>query len=149
MAAAAGAAVGGTDGGATFPNGGLSGLSGGATGCGLRFLPSDRSNAPVFNVGIGISGCAGTVVSVSGSTMVGVTTTTNSVVEWFTFFDLNSAPRIGILAAPGVLLRMSVVRWSRRPEIAKLWLSRSSTSVSALRVESAGTVNPLMETELE
>ena len=53
-----------------------------------------------------------------------------------------------MLAAPGVLLRMSVVRWSSRPEIAKLWLLRSSTSVSALRVESAGTVNPLMETEL-
>ena len=35
---------------------------------------------------------------------------------------------------------MSVVRWSSKPEIAKLWLLRNSTSVAALRVDSAGTV---------
>jgi hypothetical protein len=99
-------------------------------------------------VGTGISGSTGWVVSVSGSTTVGVTTTINSVVEWLTLFDLNRAPRIGILAAPGVLLKMSVVRWSSKPEIAKLWLLRSSTWVSALRVDMAGTVNPLIDTEL-
>ena len=64
--------------------------------------------------------------------------TTSSVVEWVTFFDLKSAPIMGMLAIPGVLLRRSVVRWSSNPEIAKLWSLRSSTSVSALRVESAG-----------
>jgi hypothetical protein len=57
-----------------------------------------------------MSGSVGNAVSVSGSTTVGVTTTTSSVVAWFTLFDLKSAPRMGILAAPGVLLRMSVVR---------------------------------------
>jgi hypothetical protein len=106
------------------------------------------SNDPVSKTGTGIDGSTGWVVSVSGSTTVGVTTTTNSVVEWFVFFDLKSAPRIGILAMPGVLLRMSVVLWSSKPEMAKLWLLRSSTSVSALRVDKAGTVNPLIETEL-
>jgi hypothetical protein len=100
--------------------GGCSGLIAGAAGCGFRFLPSDLSNLPVFSVGIGRSGCLGSAVSVRGSTRVGVTTTTSSVVAWLTFFDLKRAPRIGMLAAPGVLLMMSVVRWSSRPEMAKL-----------------------------
>jgi len=85
-------------------------LVGGAAGLGFRFLPSDLSNPPVSSVGIGRSGWTGTVVSVRGSTTVGVTTTINSVVEWLTVFDLKSAPSMGMLAAPGFLLMMSVVR---------------------------------------
>ena len=52
----------GTGGGGRFPIGGLSGVIGGAAGCGFGFLPSDLSNAPVSRVGIGRSGWSGTVV---------------------------------------------------------------------------------------
>src|ERR1019366_5519670 len=84
-------------GGRGSPNGGP-GLTGGAAGCGFRFLPNDLSNPSGLRGEIGRSGWPGSVVSASGSTTVGVTTTTNSVVEWFIFLDLKRYPRIGMLA---------------------------------------------------
>jgi hypothetical protein len=62
-------------------------MAGGA-GLGLRFLPRESSKPFVSRVRIGRAGSAGGAVSISGSTRVGVTTTTSSVVEWFMFFDL-------------------------------------------------------------
>jgi hypothetical protein len=90
---------------------GIASLIGGGVGFGFSLLPNDLSKPLVFSVGIGMLGCVILTSSVSGSTKVGVTMTTSSVVEWVMFLDLKSAPRIGMLAAPGVLLRRSVVRW--------------------------------------
>ena len=45
--------------------------------------------------------------------MVGVTTTINSVTELFKFLERKRCPRIGTSPIPGILLRLSVVRWSR------------------------------------
>jgi hypothetical protein len=63
-------------------------------------LPQRLVKGASIQGGIGRSGCASSAVSVSGSTRVGVTITTNSVFEWLTFFDLNSAPRIGMSQRP-------------------------------------------------
>ena len=49
---------------------------------------------------------------------------------------------------PGILLMVSVTELSIRPAMANVCPSRSSTSVSVLRVESAGTLKPLIETAL-
>ena len=74
----------------------------------------------------------------SGSMIFGVTITTSSMVERFRFLERNSCPSTGMSAMPGILLKLSVVRWSRMPEMPRLCPSLSSTSVSALRVDSAG-----------
>lgn len=102
-------AAGGVFGGITSEPG-IASLSAGAVGFGFCLLPSDLSKPLVSNVGIGKLGCVIFTSSFSGSTRVGVTITTNSVVEWVMFFDLKSAPRMGMLAIPGVLLSRSVVR---------------------------------------
>ena len=49
---------------------------------------------------------------------------------------------------PGILLMVSVTVLSIRPAMANVWPSRSSTSVSVLRVVSDGTLKPLIEMEL-
>jgi hypothetical protein len=61
----------------------------GGVGFGLRFLPSESSKFFLSTVGIGRFGSVGGAVSAIGSTTVGVTIITSSVVEWFTFLDLN------------------------------------------------------------
>jgi len=55
---------------------------------------------------------------------------------------------MGMLEIPGILLMISVVRWSSRPETMKLCPFWISTSVSVCRVESAGMVKPEMVTAL-
>ena len=49
--------------------------------------------------------------------ILGVTITMSSIVDRFKFFERNSCPRMGMSAIPGTLLRLSVVRLSRMPEI--------------------------------
>ncbi len=72
---------GGSGAGTSSPYGGRSGFNDGAAGRGFLSLPSDLSKPSLLRVGIGISGCAGSLISLSGSTTVGVTRTTSSVVE--------------------------------------------------------------------
>ena len=69
-----------------------------------------------------MAGVLGAAVSdvISGSTIFGVTITINSMVERFRFFERNSCPSTGMSAIPGILLRLSVVRLSRMPEMPKL-----------------------------
>jgi len=92
--------------------------------------------------GTGHEGIAGGWVAgeLSGSTTLGVTITISSVTEWFRFLERKSCPKMGISPMPGILLSESVMRLSSSPEMAKLCPSFNSISVSALRVEMAGTV---------
>ena len=80
--------------------------------------------------------------------IVGVIITTSSV--WFFWCALlrNSRPRIGMSPMPGILPIVLVTVLFISPAIANVWPSRSSTSVSVRRVDSAGTRKPSMMTAL-
>ena len=67
-------------------------------------LGSVLSNLSLLSSAAGYFGSKDGGLSVSGSTIVGVTITINSVFEWLIFFDLKRAPIMGILAMPGVRL---------------------------------------------
>ena len=65
---------------------------------------TDLSNDGVSRNGIGFAGCAGAVRgALRGSTIWGVTMTINSVLLRLIDLDVNSLPRIGMSAMPGIL----------------------------------------------
>jgi len=66
----------------------------------------------------------------------------NSVLVLLIDRDRNSCPKIGMSPMPGTLLSRVVARRSRSPAIPNDCPSFSSISVSARRVEIAGTVKP-------
>ena len=108
------------------------------------------SKALESRLGVAIFGCSGSASGddVRGSTTVAVTMMTSSTTEWLKFFERKRSPRMGMLEIPGILLMISVVRWSSRPETMKLCPFWISTSVSVCRVDSAGMVKPEMVTAL-
>src|SRR5947207_4892965 len=104
------------------------------------------SNDGVSRNGMGFLGsCGGSGAALRGSTMCGVTMTINSVLLRLTDLDVNSLPRIGIFAIPGILFSCAWARLSRSPAIPNDCPSLNSISVSALRVEIAGITNPESE----
>src|SRR5262249_43915246 len=93
-------------------------------------------------------GSAGTSSAFSGRTRCGVISTMSSVSSARSALLLNSAPTIGSLLRIGIAAPSVWRTLSRRPAIANDWPSRSSTSVSARRVVSAGMRNPFSVTPL-
>ena len=80
--------------------------------------------------------------------IVGVIMTTSSVWFFWCALLLKSRPRIGMSPMPGILLIVLVSVLFIRPAMANVCPSRSSTSVSVRRVDSAGTRKPSMTTAL-
>ncbi len=78
----------------------------------------------------------------------GVTMITSSVSLRCQSADLNRAPRTGTSAAQGTWFTARIWLFSKRPAMAKLWPSRSSTWVEARRVLMAGTWKPWIWTPL-
>ena len=74
--------------------------------------------------------------------IVGVIITTSSVWSLRAALLRNSSPRIGMSPMPGIFDICEVTVLFMRPAMANVWPSCSSTSVSARRVEIAGTRNP-------
>src|SRR5579864_865690 len=86
--------------------------------------------------------------SFTGSTMRGVTKTRSSLLLRFMECERKRFPRIGMSPMPGTLLNCACARLSNSPAIPNDCPSFSSMSVSARRVESAGTVKPDIVTAL-
>jgi len=96
---------------------------------------------------LGNTGPVGTWSGFKAWTTRGVTTISNSSLDFSSERLWNSFPRTGIALIPGILFICSVTWLSISPAIAKLCPSRSSISDSARRVDSAGTVVPEMVIE--
>ena len=77
-----------------------------------------------------------------GRTNSGVTMTISSELLRFSTRDRNSLPIIGRSPMPGIFERLSVIRLSNNPPIAKLLPSESSISVLTRRVAKPGMVKP-------
>ena len=83
-------------------------------------------------------GSGGTSSGSSGRTSRGVISTISSVCSARSALLLNSVPMIGSRLSSGIACRSVCDRLFSRPAMANDWPSRSSTSVSARRVISAG-----------
>ena len=128
----------------------------------VRVGPAGESGIPpekagggigIVRVGAGRNGSTspgrlGVTPGESRRRMYGVIITTSSVVFFLYAWLRNSLPRIGISPMPGTRRSVSSMLRSSSPEIANVWPSRSSTSVSVRRVESDGTRKPSMVTPL-
>src|SRR5579885_2073843 len=118
-------------------------------GVGLLFCGTEAGR-PLSNLGtsrnlIGAAGGSADAVFVcTGSTIRGVTKTMSSLLLRLIERERKRLPRTGISPMPGILLSWTVARLSSRPAIPNDCPSLNSISVSARRVEIAGTVNPLI-----
>src|SRR6185295_14572884 len=107
--------------------------------------PSRPFSASAFGGGrnrLGLVGSGGTSSGSSGCTSRGVISTINSVRSIRSDLLLKKLPMIGRRLKIGTSAEDSCVRLSSRPAITNDWPSRSSTSVSARRVDSAGIRKP-------
>src|SRR4051794_28259097 len=104
--------------------------------CGNHFVPFVTGARNAFGIVRSAGGLA------DGNPASGVTTTISSDRAFVSERVRNSAPRTGMCENPGIRARFSITRSSSNPAITKLCPSASSTSVSILRVDSAGIRNP-------